>query len=87
MNCLRRQRGFSLIDILVSVLILAFDLLDIGAMLGLILKSNSASLLKHRVVQSAYNITERSRADRATALAGYYNLSNLVTRGMPVLLT
>lgn len=80
-----RQRGFTLVEILVSVLILAFGLLGIGAMLGLTLKSNSSSFLKQLAVQSAYNITERLRANRDMALAGHYNLNNLVTSGTPLL--
>ena len=79
------QGGFTLVELLVSVLILAFGLLGIGGMLGFTLKSNSSSYLKQLSVQSAANIIDRMRANSQTAIAGVYNVNNLVTSGAPVI--
>lgn len=81
------QTGFTLIELLVSVLIMAFGLLGIGGMMGLTLKSNSSSYLKQLSVQSAYNIIDRMHANSATAMAGSYNVNNLVTSGAPAIPT
>lgn len=79
------QSGFTLVELLVSVLILAFGLLGIGGMLGFTLKSSSSSYLKQLSVQSAYNIIDRMRANSQTAIAGAYNVNNLVTSGTPAI--
>lgn len=79
------QGGFTLVELLVSVLILAFGLLGIGGMLGFSLKSNSSSYLKQLSVQSASNIIDRMRANSQTAITGVYNVNNLVASGAPVI--
>ncbi len=77
------QTGFTLIEVLVSLLILAFGLLGIGGMLGFTLKSNSSSYLKQLSVQSASTIIDRMRANKSEAAAGSYSLSNLTTGTAP----
>ena len=82
-----RQVGFTLIELLVSVLILSFGLLGIAGMLTLTLKSNGSSYFKQLSVQSAYNIIDRMRANSQMAIAGSYNVNNLVTSGTPTIPT
>lgn len=79
------QAGFTLLELLVSVLILAFGLLGIGSMMGFALKANSSSYLKQQSIQSAYNIIDRMRANSQMATGGSYNVNNLVTSGSPVI--
>lgn len=79
----KAQTGFTLIEVLVSLLILAFGLLGIGGMLGFTLKSNSSSYLKQLSVQSASTIVDRMRANKAAAIGGDYSLSNLTTGTAP----
>lgn len=77
------QAGFTLIEVLVSVLILSFGLLGIAGMMGLTLKSNNSSYLQQQSVQSAANIVDRIRANSAAAISGSYDVNNLVTSGTP----
>lgn len=75
----KTQTGFTLIEVLVSVLILVFGLLGIAGMLGFTLKSNSSSYLKQLSIQSAYTMIDRMRANSAQAINGSYNFNNLAT--------
>jgi type IV pilus assembly protein PilV len=79
------QSGFTLVELLVSILILSFGLLAIGAMMGFTLKSNTSSYLKQLSVQSAYNIVDRMRANSQAATGGSYDVNNLVTSGAPTI--
>ena len=81
----RSQAGFTLLELLISVLILSFGLLGIGGMMALTMKSNGSSAFKQLSVQSAYNIIDRMRANSQMAVAGSYNVSNLVTSGTPTI--
>ncbi|MEO7128181.1 MAG: type IV pilus modification protein PilV [Rhodoferax sp.] len=82
-----RQTGFTLLELLVSVLILSFGLLGIGGMMALTLKSNGSSYFKQLSVQTAYNVIDRMRANSQMAIAGSYNVNNLVTGGVPTIPT
>lgn len=81
----RCQRGFTLIEILISLVILSFGLLGIAGMMGQSIKSNSSSYLKQRSIQSAYNIIDRMRANTQVAISGSYAANNLVMSGVPTL--
>jgi type IV pilus assembly protein PilV len=74
-----KQAGFTLIEVLVSVLILSFGLLGIGGLMTFSLKANSSSYLKQQSVQAAYNIIDRMQSNKGAATAGSYNMNNLVT--------
>lgn len=71
------QTGFSLIEVLVSVLIMAFCMLSVAGMLMFAHKSNASSYIKQQATQSAYDIIDAMRANRTAAYAGNYAVSNL----------
>lgn len=69
----RRQRGVSLIESLVSVLILAIGLLGMLAMQGAALRNNQSANERSMAVMASYSIADAMRANRVAALAGAYN--------------
>lgn len=72
---LMRTEGFSLIEVMVSVLILGVGLLGIAAMQATALKNSQSSLERSQAVVQTYGILDAMRANRGAALSGSYNLS------------
>ena len=68
----RQARGVSLIEVLVSVVILGVGLLGIAAMRSVALRSGQSSLESSQGVMQTMSITESMRANRVNAAA--YNL-------------
>lgn len=68
--------GFALMEVLIAVVILAFGLLGLAAMLMTSQKSNNSSYARQQAVQSAYDIVDRMRANSAAAIAGSYGFDN-----------
>lgn len=71
---LKRQRGVSLVEVLVTVLLVSIGLLGVaGLQLSTVQNANSAAQ-RFEATVLARDILERMRANRARALAGDYNL-------------
>lgn len=68
-----RQQGVSLIEVMVSVLILGVGLMGVAAMQATALRNGQSSLERSQVVAYSYSILDAMRANRAAALAGAYN--------------
>ncbi|MFT4178465.1 MAG: type IV pilus modification protein PilV [Thermomonas sp.] len=64
-----RQSGVSLIEVLVSVLILSVGLLGIAAMQATALRNGQSSLERSQAVIQSYAILDAIRADRSNATA------------------
>lgn len=62
-----RMRGVSLIEVMVSVLVLAVGLLGIAAMQSLALRGGEGSLESSQAVMQSTSIIEAMRANRAAA--------------------
>ena len=77
------HHGFSLLEVLIALVVLAIGMLGIANMLLVAHKTNSSSYVKQQAVQSAYDIIDRIRANRQAAINGNYNVNNLVTTGSP----
>ena len=73
-----------MMEVLIAVVILAFGLLGLAAMLMASQKSNNSSYARQQAVQSAYDIVDRMRVNSAAAIAGSYNVDNLTTGGAAV---
>lgn len=73
-----RQRGASLIEVMVAVLIMAIGLLGIAAMQTAALRNSQGSLERSQAVISSYTAVDAMRANRAAALAGAYNTSGFL---------
>ena len=70
-----RERGFSLIEVLVSVLVLGVGMLGVAAMQTTALRNGQSSLERSQAVVQTYAILDAMRANRADANNGSYNLT------------
>ncbi len=69
----RRQRGFSLLEVLVALLVLSIGLLGLAALQTMGLKFNTQSYQRTQAVLNAYDIIDRIRANPAGMAAGSYD--------------
>ncbi|MCS3807277.1 type IV pilus modification protein PilV [Xanthomonas sp. 4461] len=69
------QRGATLIEVMISVLVMAIGLLGIAAMQTTALRNSQSSLERSGAVIQAYTVLDAMRANRDIALAGGYNTS------------
>ncbi len=72
------QRGASLIEVLIAVLIMAIGLLGVAAMQTTALRNSQSSLERSQAVISSYTVLDSMRANRDVALAGGYNTSGFL---------
>ena len=71
------QRGVSLIEILIAVLVLAVGLLGVAALQANALKTNQSAVARSQATMLGYLILDAMRANRDAAAAGAYNLGTL----------
>jgi type IV pilus assembly protein PilV len=69
----KRQKGATLIEVLVAVLILSFGLLGMAALQIRALKGNHSSTQRSQAVMASYYIIDAMRVDKTSAVAGDYN--------------
>lgn len=74
-NVLSRQRGFTLMEMMVALLILSFGLLGIAGMQALSLRNNNNAYFRTQANIFAYDIVDRMRANRTAAVAGSYDIA------------
>ena len=67
-------RGFSLIEVMVAVLVLALGMLGVAAMQAVSLKNSQSSFERSQAVTETYSILDRMRANRPAAIIQEYNL-------------
>lgn len=65
--------GVTMIEVMVSLLILAIGLLGVSALHGLSIKSGTRSYYRSQAVSQSYDILDRMRANPAGAAAGAYS--------------
>ncbi|WP_275097939.1 type IV pilus modification protein PilV [Sedimenticola hydrogenitrophicus] len=68
-------RGFSLIEVLVTVLVLSIGLLGLAGLQGVSVRNNHSAYLRTQATYLAYEIDDAMRANRDVALAGGYALA------------
>ncbi|BAO82693.1 Tfp pilus assembly protein PilV [Serpentinimonas maccroryi] len=79
----KRQRGASLIEVLVAFLLLTFGLLGMSAMQINALQNNHSALQRSQASMLAHFKMDAMRANRQAAIDGDYNLGALGTPGPP----
>lgn len=73
MRC-RRQGGFSMVEVLVSLLVLSLGLLGLAALQSNGMKATHSAHLRSQATIYAHDILDRMRANREAARAGDYDL-------------
>ncbi|MEO8019279.1 MAG: type IV pilus modification protein PilV [Pseudomonadota bacterium] len=73
------ERGATLIEVLVALLVLSIGLLGVAALQVSALQTNQSAHVRSQASVLAYDIADRMRANRAVALAGGYNVVYTVT--------
>lgn len=76
----RSQSGFSLIEVLVSALILAIGLVGVAGLQAMSLKNNQSAYMRSQASALAYDLADRMRTNVAGANAGYYDPANAAVR-------
>ena len=67
---LRRNNGFTLLEILVALLVLSIGLLGLAGLQTFSLRNNHSAFLRSQAVVLAYDALDRLRSNRAQALLG-----------------
>jgi type IV pilus assembly protein PilV len=70
-----RQTGFTLIEILVTVIVLAIGLLGLAGLQATSLSFNSTAYQRSQATNLAYDIADRMRANVVAARAGNYDIA------------
>lgn len=74
----RGHSGTTLIEVMISVLVMAIGLLGIAAMQAAALRNSQSSLERSQAVISTYTVLDAMRANRQAALAGAYNTAGFL---------
>lgn len=69
----RAQSGFTLIEVLVSLVVMSIGLLGIAKLVLYSAHSNDSAYMRSQATELAYEILDTMRANKAQALAGNYN--------------
>lgn len=73
----RRQRGASLLEVLISVLILGIGMLGVAALQATALRNSQSSLERSQAVIQTYAILDAMRVNREQAISAAYNTGGL----------
>jgi type IV pilus assembly protein PilV len=68
-----REAGFTIVEVLVSLVVLSIGLLGIAKLVLYSAHSNDSAYLRSQATQLAYEILDNMRANPTAAAAGYYN--------------
>lgn len=68
------QRGFTLIEVLVAVVILSIGLLGLASLQTVTLQRGNGAAQRVEALNYAYDLLDRMRANRSQALAGRYDV-------------
>lgn len=77
-----RQRGVSLVEVLVTLVIVAFGLLGVAGLLTTGLRNHHSAHARSVASMLAYDMADRMRANRQAALEGQYNTSDPSTNAI-----
>lgn len=69
------QSGFTLIEVLVAIIVLAIGLLGLAALQADSLRNNHSAYLRSQATILAYEIIDRMRASRERAINGEYDIT------------
>ena len=75
----RQQSGFTLIEVLVSMLVLSIGLVGVAALQGVSLKNTQSAFMRSQATALAYDIADRMRANLVSARTGLYDPGTAAT--------
>lgn len=78
-NHLPKQQGFTLVEILVTMVVVAIGLLGFAGLQVTSLKNNHTSLMRSQATLLADDIVESMRVNRDAAISGAYDVTTPVT--------
>jgi type IV pilus assembly protein PilV len=78
-----RNKGFTLVETLVALVILSAGLLGVAALQFTSLQNNNSAVFRSQATYFAYDIADRMRANRDRVLAGDYKTSYGAVSGTP----
>lgn len=67
------QNGFTLIEVLITIIVLAMGLLGLAGMQAVAQRANHTAYLRSQAAMQAYDIADRMRANLPGVTAGAYN--------------
>ena len=73
---LKNNRGFTLLEVLIALLVLSIGLLGLAALQTTGLRSNQMASMRTQATQIAYDITDRMRANPVGTTDGNYVVDN-----------
>jgi type IV pilus assembly protein PilV len=74
-NSSSNERGFTLLEVLIALLILSIGLLGLAALQTVGLRSNQMAVLRTQATHQAYDMTDRMRANPVATDASEYVIS------------
>ena len=69
------QSGFTMLEVLVSILIMAIGMLGLAGLMAASMRNNHGAYHRTQAVWLAYDVADRMRANRQNARAGSYNIA------------
>ena len=69
----QKQAGFSLIEVLVSTIVLSIGLIGIASLQAVSLSNNQSSYMRSQATALAYDLADRMRSNVASATSGMYD--------------
>ncbi len=82
MQSQRTQRGSSLLEVLIAVLVMAIGMLGIAALQAVTLRNSNSSAGRSQAVIHIYSAFDTLRLNRDGALAGQFNVSDYTCAGV-----
>jgi len=73
MSLTKKQSGFTLIEILITLIIMSIGLLGMASLQMNSLRSNQGAYLRSQASMLSYDMADRMRANSVRAIAGDYN--------------
>lgn len=78
-HAIRRRNGFTLVEVLVTLLVLSIGLLGIEKLLLVSSRANDSAYLRTQATALAYSILDSMRANRQSAVSGGYSVTSSTT--------
>jgi len=73
---MKKQTGFTLLEVMVAMLVLSIGLLGLAGLMASSMRNNQGAYHRTQATWLAYDALDRLRANRVAALAGGYSAAN-----------